>query len=104
LLYNDLPDDEARIWESRLIPQSYAVQTSEIKLTAYKHVPSTYVICEKDQAAPSQYQEMFAGAASAKIVKLSAGHMPMLSQLDLLLDKLTKSIREAEKQTQERSR
>jgi pimeloyl-ACP methyl ester carboxylesterase len=80
------------------------VQTSEIKLTAYKHVPSTYVICEKDQAAPSQYQEMFAGAAGAKIVKLSAGHMPMLSQLDLLVDKVTESIREAEKQTQERSR
>jgi pimeloyl-ACP methyl ester carboxylesterase len=93
LLYNDLPDDEAGACESRLIPQSYAVQASNIKLTAYKYVPSTYVICEKDMAAPPEYQEMFAKVAAAKVYKLASGHMPMLSQLAALIDIITATVR-----------
>jgi hypothetical protein len=80
------------------------MQTSEIKLTAYKHVPSTYVICEKDQAAPYQYQEMFAGAAGAKIIKLFRGSHADVKSVRFTRSKVTESIREAEKQTQERSR
>jgi hypothetical protein len=99
LLYNDLPDDEAKAWESRLIPQSYAVQTSNINLTAYKYIPSTYVICEKDMAAPTEYQEMFAKVSAAKMLKLASGHMPMLSQLDALVDMITETVRDTETET-----
>ncbi|KAH9871548.1 hypothetical protein J1614_005803 [Plenodomus biglobosus] len=95
LLYNDLPDDEAADWESRLIPQSHAVQKSEIEITAYKYIPSTYMVCENDKAAPPEYQEMFAGAAGAKIVKLATGHMPMLSQPDALVEKVVEAVKEA---------
>jgi pimeloyl-ACP methyl ester carboxylesterase len=96
LLYNDLPDDEAKAWESRLIPQSYAVQTSNINLTAYKYIPSTYLICEKDMAAPPEHQEMFAKAAAAKVHKLASGHMPMLSQLAALIDMITVTVKDSE--------
>ncbi|KAH8700033.1 catalytic protein [Phaeosphaeriaceae sp. PMI808] len=95
LLYNDMPDDEAAAWESRLIPQSYAVQKTEIEVTAYKHIPSTYMICENDKAAPPQYQEMFAGAAGAKVIKLASGHMPMLSQPDALVEKVVEAVKKA---------
>jgi pimeloyl-ACP methyl ester carboxylesterase len=95
LLYNDLPDDEAALWESRLIPQSYAVQTSNMEHAAYKHTSSTYLICEKDKALPPQYQEMFAKAAGAKIFKMASGHMPMLSQLDVLVKKVMNAVDEA---------
>jgi pimeloyl-ACP methyl ester carboxylesterase len=95
LLYNDLSDDEAADWESRLIPQSHAVQKSEIEVTAYKYIPSTYMICENDKAAPPQYQEMFAGAAGAKVTKLASGHMPMLSQPDALVKKVVEVVKEA---------
>jgi pimeloyl-ACP methyl ester carboxylesterase len=95
LLYNDLPDDEAVDWESRLIPQSHAVQKSEIEVTAYKYIPSTYVICENDKAALPQYQEMFAEAAGAKVIRLAAGHMPMLSQPDALVEKVVEVVEEA---------
>jgi hypothetical protein len=95
LLYSDLPDDEAALWESRLIPQSYAVQKSKMDLAAYKYVSSTYVICEKDKAVPPQYQEMFAGAAGSKVVRIASGHMPMLSQLDTLVTKVLEAVDEA---------
>jgi predicted alpha/beta hydrolase family esterase len=92
LLYSDLPDDEAALWESRLIPQSYAVQTSEMEIAAYKHVSSSYVICEKDKALPPQYQKIFAEAAGAKVVKIASGHMPMLSQLDTLVEMVLEAV------------
>lgn len=94
MLYNDLPDDEAANWESRLIPQSHAVQKSEIVVTAYKYIPSTYIICENDKAAPPQYQEMFAEAAGAKVIKLAAGHMPMLSRPDALVEKVVEVVKQ----------
>ena len=95
MLYNDLSDDEAADWESRLIPQSHAVQKSEIEITAYKYIPSTYMVCENDKAAPPKYQEMFAGTAGAKVTKLAAGHMPMLSQPDALVEKVVEVVKEA---------
>jgi pimeloyl-ACP methyl ester carboxylesterase len=95
LLYNDLSSDEAAEWEARLIPQSHAVEKSEIAVTAFKHIPSTYIICENDKAVPTQYQEMFAGATGAKVIKLAAGHMPMLSQPDTLVEKVVEAVEEA---------
>ncbi|KAE8149090.1 Alpha/beta hydrolase fold-1 [Aspergillus avenaceus] len=87
-LYNDLPDSEAALWESRLIPQSYLVQTTPTTRAAYEYIPSTYLICEGDQAAPAQFQEGFANLAKAEIDRCSAGHSPMLSQPDMLVGKI----------------
>ncbi|KAA8646620.1 hypothetical protein EYZ11_013394 [Aspergillus tanneri] len=88
LLYNDLPDAEAKLWESRLIPQSYKVQTMSVTRAAYEYVPSTYLICENDKAAPPQYQEMFAGIAKSEVQRCNAGHSPMLSQPVLLAEQI----------------
>ncbi|KNG83266.1 hypothetical protein ANOM_008542 [Aspergillus nomiae NRRL 13137] len=72
------------LWESRLIPQSSLVQTTPTTRAAYEYLPSTYLICEGDQAAPAQFQEGFASLARAKIDHCSAGHSPMLSQPGML--------------------
>lgn len=81
------------MWESRLIPQSHAVQQTEMINCAYKYIPSTYLICENDRVAPSQFQEMFASKAGAHIERCSAGHSPMLSQPDMLVAKILDAIR-----------
>jgi hypothetical protein len=57
------------------------------------------VICEKDMAAPTEYQEMFAKVSAAKMLKLASGHMPMLSQLDALVDMITETVRDTETET-----
>ncbi|KAI9037129.1 alpha/beta hydrolase [Aspergillus affinis] len=88
-LYNDLPEVEAELWESRLIPQSYAVQTTAVTRAACEYIPSTYLVCENDAAVPAQFQEMFAGMAKAQeIQRCSAGHSPMLSQTRMLVDRI----------------
>jgi len=94
-LYNDLPDSDAKLWESRLIPQSYKVQTTKLTRAAYTYIPSTYLICENDQAAPTQYQEMFAGTANAAVERCSSGHSAMLSQTDMLADKIAAAVERA---------
>lgn len=85
-LYHDLPPDEAKYWASKIIDQSYAVLTTTITRTAYKYIPSTYVITEHDQAVPSQYQEMFAAVTGSVVKKMHSGHSPQLSKPDELTD------------------
>ncbi|GAD96271.1 hypothetical protein ANI_1_2066104 [Paecilomyces variotii No. 5] len=88
-LYNDLSPEEAALWESRLIPQSYKVQETPLSHAAYNYIPSTYLICENDHAAPSNFQEMFAQTANAEIDRCDASHSPMLSQPAMLVEKIS---------------
>jgi hypothetical protein len=94
-IYNDLPQAEAELWESRMIAQSYAVQRTKITRSAYKYIPSTYLICENDQAAPPQYQEMFATMANSHVERCDSGHSPMLSQTEMLVGKIVDAVKNA---------
>ena len=84
LLFNDLPAEQAAMWESRLIGQSHNVEKTVVTQNPCKYIPSTYVICEDDQAVPCQYQEMFASLCGAEVKKCKTGHCPMLSQPEVL--------------------
>ncbi|KAL3447404.1 Alpha/beta hydrolase fold-1 [Aspergillus insuetus] len=87
-LYSDLPDAEMKLWESRLILQSYKVLTTPVTRAAYEYIPSTYLVCENDQAVPPEIQRMFAGMANAQVESCDAGHSPMLSQPGMLVGKI----------------
>jgi pimeloyl-ACP methyl ester carboxylesterase len=87
-LYSDLSDAEAKLWEPRLIPQSYKVQTTPATRAAYEYLPSTYLICENDKAVPLQFQRMFAAMANAQVESCDAGHSPMLSQPGMLVARI----------------
>ncbi|KAL1858046.1 hypothetical protein Daus18300_010158 [Diaporthe australafricana] len=85
-IYHDLPPEEARYWASKIIDQSYAVQTQPITRTAYKYIPSTYIMAEDDHALPLQYQEMFAKTTGAEVKRIQSGHSPQLSHPEELAD------------------
>lgn len=85
-IYHDLPPEEARHWASKIIDQSYAVQTTPISRTAYRYIPSTYVVAEDDHALPVQYQEMFAATTGSEVKKIQSGHSPQLSKTEELAD------------------
>ncbi|KAF2729491.1 catalytic protein [Polyplosphaeria fusca] len=95
LLYNDLPDAEAALWESRMIPAPFRIQKGEMVRLAYQFVQSIYLICENDAILPPQLQEMFAEKMGARIERCSSGHSPMLSQLDMLIGKIVQAIEDA---------
>ncbi|KAH8660136.1 hypothetical protein BX600DRAFT_499383 [Xylariales sp. PMI_506] len=94
-LYEDLPTDEAEFWGSKIIVQSYAVQTTKLPRGSYRYVPSTYVVCENDQTGPPNYQEMFAGITGAELRRIGSGHSPMLSHPELLGEMIDNTIRNA---------
>ncbi|KAI2628873.1 hypothetical protein GGR54DRAFT_368070 [Hypoxylon sp. NC1633] len=79
ILYHDLPDAEAREWESKIIDQSYAVQQTKMTNEAFSFVKSTYVVCENDRGPPPIFQEKVGEMAGSKILKISSGHSPMLT-------------------------
>lgn len=80
------------MWASRLIHNSYRVQTIELERTAAWHsFPSTYLICENDQAAPPAFQDMFATSAKARVETCSSGHSPYISQPQMLVQKINEA-------------
>ncbi|KAL9026839.1 MAG: hypothetical protein Q9196_004556 [Gyalolechia fulgens] len=90
-LYNDLPAEEAALWESRLVAQSSKVQETKLTRAAWKSIPSTYLITEGDQAVPPQYQEAFAQQTGSTVERCSSGHSPQLSQPEMLVQKISEA-------------
>ncbi|RYO90848.1 hypothetical protein DL764_008386 [Monosporascus ibericus] len=96
-LYNDLPPEEAEYWASKIIDQSYAVQTTKLTRASYRYIPSTYVVCENDQGPPPQYQEMFGKRAGADVLRIASGHSPMLSKTEELANMVAAAAQETMK-------
>jgi pimeloyl-ACP methyl ester carboxylesterase len=79
VFYNDVDTVTARRAVSQLGYQFYASKQQHLTETAWKAIPSTYVICEVDNAIPVATQEMLAERAD-DIQRLSTSHSPFLSQ------------------------
>jgi pimeloyl-ACP methyl ester carboxylesterase len=70
----------------RFVPQSIASGTAPSTAPARGH-PTTYIICEQDQALPPVAQEQMAAAAD-HVHRLPSSHTPMTSMPDELADVL----------------
>ncbi|SNS21883.1 Pimeloyl-ACP methyl ester carboxylesterase [Streptosporangium subroseum] len=92
VFYGDVDPAIAEKAAAELGYQSYAAITQELTAVAWQTIPSTYIICEADNAIPPFAQELFAQRAR-KTLRLNASHSPFLSQpstlAQLLRDELT---------------
>jgi pimeloyl-ACP methyl ester carboxylesterase len=79
VFYNDVDDVTARRAVRQLGYQSYASMSQQLTEAAWKVIPSTYVVCEEDNAISVADQELFAKRAD-EVQRLSASHSPFLSQ------------------------
>jgi pimeloyl-ACP methyl ester carboxylesterase len=77
--YADVPPDDATRAIDRLQPSSYSMVTERLTAAAWRNTPSTYVICDEDQALPPAAQEQMAKRAT-NIRRLPSSHSPMLSR------------------------
>ncbi|WP_172386284.1 alpha/beta fold hydrolase [Streptomyces sp. MNP-20] len=77
-LYGDLPDDQAEHAVSQLVEQSVRSCQQRVTRAAWRTVPSTYVLCERDQAIAPALQEVMAARAT-HVERLSSDHSPFLS-------------------------
>jgi pimeloyl-ACP methyl ester carboxylesterase len=79
VFYNDVDTKTAESAVSQLGYQSYASMRQQLTETAWKTIPSTYIICEADNAIPVAAQELMAERAD-DVQRLNASHSPFLSQ------------------------
>jgi len=98
IFYNDLSPEAAATYVAALKPHSYKTFSSQQSVAPWKAIPSTYIVCENDQAIPLPAQEgmlsmahQLAPTSFDAIERCSAGHSPFISQPEWLADRLIKS-------------
>jgi pimeloyl-ACP methyl ester carboxylesterase len=82
----DVDEQSAYAALRRFLPQSIASVTASSNAPDHGH-PTTYIICEQDQAVLPAAQEQMAAAASHRH-RLPSSHTPMTSMPDELADAL----------------
>jgi pimeloyl-ACP methyl ester carboxylesterase len=91
VFYNDLDTATAEQAVGKLGYQSYASMRQELTETAWTTIPTTYVICEADNAIPVAVQELMARRAG-DVQRLDTSHSPFLSQPGALAGLLRRSL------------
>ncbi|PJK22027.1 alpha/beta hydrolase [Mycolicibacterium goodii] len=89
--YNDVDPVIARKAMAWLGYQSYASMHQELTATAWQVIPSTYIVCEADNAIPVARQEVFARNADA-VKRLPTSHSPFLSRPAALAKLIAESL------------
>jgi pimeloyl-ACP methyl ester carboxylesterase len=79
VFYNDCPPEVAEAAAAALAPQRKDVVNQEIRAAAWERVPSTYVVCELDNAIPPVAQEHMSAHAGT-VSRLVSSHSPFLSR------------------------
>lgn len=77
-LYGDLPEDQAEHAVGQLVEQSLRALREPVTRAAWRTVPSTYVLCEDDQALPPALQERMSAHAT-HVERIGTHHSPFLS-------------------------
>ena len=75
----------------RLTRQSLAAFGQTPRAVAWREKPSTYVVCAGDRATPPEAQREYARRAD-RVVELTTGHHPMLSQPEGLARALAEAV------------
>ncbi|KUJ14639.1 alpha/beta-hydrolase [Mollisia scopiformis] len=98
IFYNDISPSVAEAYISKLGTHSYPTFSSQLTVAPWKVIPSTYVLCEKDNAIPIGAQEGMVAAAKAAaprafdvVERCDASHSPFISQPEWLAEKLIKA-------------
>lgn len=86
--FEELPQAERDYWIAKTIPHTQRVFTYETSHAAWRYIPSTAIILDRDLAIPPPIQEALATAAGARIEHLDAGHGVLLSDPDLISQKI----------------
>jgi pimeloyl-ACP methyl ester carboxylesterase len=79
VFYNGVDPELTAQAVPRLHLQSTSALTQPLSRAAWAELPSTYVVCEQDQAIPVVAQEAMSARADT-VVRLDSGHSPFLSQ------------------------
>lgn len=83
VFYNDMSVEDTKSAVALLKPHSYQTAHSRLTYAGWKHVPTTYIYCEKDNAIPIHVQKMMveetAKGFGVRTEWLDASHSPFWS-------------------------
>jgi pimeloyl-ACP methyl ester carboxylesterase len=85
IFFNDCSPEDTAEAVGRLEPQSLAAIKQPVRSVAWRDVPTTYVICDQDNAIPVFAQEYMAGRAR-EVRRIDASHSPFLSRPDEVVE------------------
>ena len=85
--YGDCTDDDVAFCAARLRPHPMGSTPMVVERAAWRHVPSTYVICEHDGSITLDYMQA-AAALVDDSVSWPTSHSPFLSQPELVVNLL----------------
>ena len=85
-LFGDLPPEEATKWVEALQIQPADGWDDVVTYGAWKDIPSVYLVCESDACIPTAMQLQMAERAGSSVVKCAAGHMPMISMPERVVE------------------
>jgi pimeloyl-ACP methyl ester carboxylesterase len=86
LFFNDLPADVAHANAARLVAQATKPFSDTVTQVAWKDIPTSYLITERDTVFPLFAQEALSGRAGSAVHRLDTSHSPFLSQPDATAD------------------
>ena len=84
-------DCDARTVEwanSQIRPQSVTPFNEPVPHPAWRHIPSTYVVCATDMVLPAEVQRNVFAPRATEMIELQASHSPFLSQPDAVANLL----------------
>ena len=93
-LFGDLVPEEATKWTKALQIQPAAGWDDTVTYGAWKDVPSVYLVCEGDACIPPEMQLQMAEMAGSEVEKCAAGHMPMLSMPERVVEVVRAAVEE----------
>ncbi|KAL8993469.1 MAG: hypothetical protein Q9169_006325 [Polycauliona sp. 2 TL-2023] len=92
LLFNDLPPSIAASWVAKLKCQPSSGWDDVVDYSGWKHVPSVYLICEKDAVLPPDMQKQMAERAGSEVETCDAGQRCMISQPEKVVEVVEKAV------------
>ena len=85
-MHNDTSAAIASHWAPLTTHSDLAAFATPQSFAAWRHIPTTYVLCEQDRCIPVHAQEAMVASAQGlvKLIEVPSGHLPMLSMTDRL--------------------
>ena len=77
--YADCPPEIAERAAAAILPQRKDAFRQELRAAAWQRVPSTYVVCTRDNAVPPAAQERMSARAGT-VSHIDSSHSPFLSR------------------------
>ncbi|KZF23477.1 alpha/beta-hydrolase [Xylona heveae TC161] len=88
IMYNDLSAEEANSWAAKVQYHAASTFASPLTHAGYLDVPTTYLLCEQDNAIPFPAQQAMVGLRGDDITfhVCKSSHSPMLSMPEKVVD------------------